>query len=233
MEQCKICIKRGFLTHTNYLNWEWNYNLTQTAWKNEIYSGNDEYNGQTAQKYINDHLGYRFVVRNSGLPYAAEKGKTFTANTLIENVGFGNITAKEKLTYILKDEDGAIYELTPKDAADPKKFLSRETTKVSSDLTLPEDIKTGEYRLYMRISEYGDVNTDNNFRCIRFANGEWDGETGSNLIGSFKVIEKKAPETLLKYLSGLISKTELEKYGTDFDHNNDGKTNILDVAAAL
>ena len=226
--------KEGSLTHTSYLNWEWNYNLTQTAWANEIYVGNDEYNGQTAQKYIRDHLGYRFVIRESTLPYAAEKGKTILSKVKLENVGFGNITSDEKLTYILKDENGMVRELTAQNNIDPKMFLSG-ITEVNAEIYLPEDVSAGKYDLYMRLSKYADNKNDNNFGCIRFANAaeQWDGETGANYIGSFKITEKRAPEMLLKNLSDIINTAELEKYGKDLDFNSDGKVDIFDVIAAL
>ena len=226
--------KEAFLTHTSYLNWEWNYNLTQTAWAKEIYTGNDEYNGKTAQKYIKDHLGYRFVVRNSILPYTAEKGGNIKAKTSLENVGFGNITSPAKLTYILKDKNGDIFELTPKNDLDPKDFLSG-INEVSADIELPENICLGECGVYMRISRYGDHKTDNNFGCIRFANSaaQWDSETGANYIGSFIVTKENAPKMLLKKLSDIISMEELEKYVSNPDFNGDGNVDIRDVIAAL
>lgn len=226
--------KEGFLTHTSYLNLEWNYNLTQNAWVKEIYLGDDEYNGQTAQKYIRDHLGYRFVLRESRLPFAAEKGKNILSQISLENVGFGNITANEKITYILKDSKGNIFELSPENVTDPKRLLSGKNN-VSAGLELPQDIAAGECAVYMRISKYGEYNSDNNYGCIRFANdaSQWDSETGANYIGSFRVIEKKAPEMLLKKLANIINAEELEKYGNDFDFNGNGNIDILDIIAAL
>lgn len=224
----------AFLTHTSYLNWEWNYNLTQTAWANEIYSGNDEYNGKTAQKYIRDHLGYRFVVRDSSLPYAAEKGKKVLSRVRLENVGFGNISTEQRLTYILRDANGNVFELSPEAPSDPKGFFSGETD-VSARLELPQDIAAGRCAVYMRISKYGQHDTDNNFGCIRFANAaeQWDAETGANYIGSFKVTEKGAPEMLFKKLADIINAEELEKYGDDFDFNGDGNVDILDIISVL
>ena len=226
--------KEAFLTHTSYLNWEWNYNLTQTAWKNEIYNGGGEYNGQTAQKYIKDHLGSRLVLRNSILPYAAEKGSTVLSDVRLENVGFGNITTPAVLTYILKDEDGNVFELAPKNAADPKTFLSGETA-ILSGIELPKDISVGECRVYMRISRYGDFKTDNNFGCIRFANAaeQWDGGTGANYIGSFKIAQKGAGTALLKHFSSLIPLSLAQQYGRDIDFNGDGRLDLTDVIALL
>lgn len=87
----------GFRTHTSYLNIEWNYNLIND-WKAKHFTGKDyEYDGSkidtlTGFKYIDDHLGYRFILRESWLPDTVGSGKTLRAKLKVQNVGFGNLT---------------------------------------------------------------------------------------------------------------------------------------------
>ncbi len=87
----------GFRTHTSYLNIEWNYNLIND-WKAKHFTGKDfEYDGTkidslTGFKYIEDHLGYRFVLRESWLRDTVYNGELFKAKLRIQNVGFGNLT---------------------------------------------------------------------------------------------------------------------------------------------
>ncbi len=87
----------GFRTHTSYLNIEWNYNLIND-WKAKHFTGKDfEYDGSkidslTGFKYIEDHLGYRFVLRESWLRDTVYNGELFKAKVKVQNVGFGNLT---------------------------------------------------------------------------------------------------------------------------------------------
>ena len=91
----------GFRTHTSYLNVQWNNNLIG-GWKASQFSGKDyEYDGSkvdslTGFKYINDHLGYRFVLRESWVTDTVGADGIFKAKVRIQNVGFGNLTRKMK-----------------------------------------------------------------------------------------------------------------------------------------
>ena len=91
----------GFRTHTSYLNIQWNNNLIG-GWKASQFSGKDyEYDGSkvdslTGFKYINDHLGYRFVLRESWVSDTVGDDGIFRAKLRIQNVGFGNLTRKMK-----------------------------------------------------------------------------------------------------------------------------------------
>lgn len=99
----------GFRTHTSYLNIEWNYNLIND-WKAKHFTGKDfEYDGSkidslTGFKYIEDHLGYRFVLRESWLPDTVGNSRTLRAKLKIQNVGFGNLTKDAKVYLIVEDE---------------------------------------------------------------------------------------------------------------------------------
>lgn len=87
----------GFRTHTSYLNVQWNNNLID-GWKKSQFEGKDfEYDGSkidslTGFKYVNDHLGYRFVLRESWLSDTVGSDGILRAKLRIQNVGFGNLT---------------------------------------------------------------------------------------------------------------------------------------------
>jgi hypothetical protein len=238
--------KEGFDTHTSYLNIAWNYNVIN-SWKNdEVYTGEDEYNGQTAFKYINDHLGYRLVMRDSVLPVAVKSGDSLAIDLKLENVGFGNIVNSKKVTVVLKNAAGDVIELTPEDDINPCEFLSKEISEIKTDIDLP-DMDKGVWSVYFRISKYGDLKTDNNYQCIRFGNAEkyWDKTIGANYIGSITVVsegvtkadtvEKADAALVLKLVSGAVDKEEFaEKYSlSGADCNGDEKIDLKDVAALL
>ncbi len=234
--------KEAFQTHTSYLNLRWNNNVID-KWKTaETYTGEGEYNGQTAFKYINDHLGYRLVMRDSVLPVAVKAGGDLDIDLNIENVGFGNIVNSKKATVVLKNSDGDVVELTPSEDINPCDFLSCEESEVKADVKLPE-MKNGEWKVYFRISEYGNLKEDNNFACIRFGNDKtyWDSAIGANYIGSVIVLPESSNTTkadataMLKYMSGITDEnTFYEKYGSTIaDLNEDGKVDLKDVILLL
>lgn len=97
----------GFRTHTSYLNIEWNYNLIN-SWKEVQFKGKDfEYdNTVTGFKYVEDHLGYRYVLRESKLIDTVDASGMFKAALKIQNVGFGNLTQKQPTRILLAKDAG-------------------------------------------------------------------------------------------------------------------------------
>ncbi len=182
--------KEGFRTHTTYLNSGWNDKVIN-SWKEEIYNGEDElYKGQSGYLYIANHLGYRFVLRNSELPENVEQESNVDINLDLENVGFGNIVNDKIATIVLENEEKR-YEI--KTDLQPTIWNSKEITNINYTINLPEDIEVGEWKMYLRVSQYGNLEEDNNYQCIRFANNNtWNEEIGANYIGTINVIEKQS-----------------------------------------
>ncbi|MBO7414916.1 MAG: DUF4832 domain-containing protein, partial [Fibrobacter sp.] len=96
----------GFRTHTSYLNIQWNNNLID-SWKKTLFNIKDfDYDFErvdslTGFKYINDHLGYRFVLRESWVTDTVGEDGIFKAKVRIQNVGFGNLTHKVKASLVV------------------------------------------------------------------------------------------------------------------------------------
>ncbi len=161
--------KEAFRTHTTYLNYEYDEDVIN-SWKDETYNGDDPlYKGKSGYLYITNHLGYRFVLRSSNINQT--ENKKLNLNFDIENVGFANLVIE-----------------TPIDATT---WNSRETSKINLDITLPDSLEETDYNVYLRLSKYGDLNTDNNYQCIRLANNNiWDESIMANYIGSFTYKEQ-------------------------------------------
>ena len=91
----------GFRTHTSYLNIQWNNNLIE-SWKKTPFTQKDfdydpaRVDSLSGFKYINDHLGYRFVLRESWLSDTVGDDGILRAKLRIQNVGFGNLTREVK-----------------------------------------------------------------------------------------------------------------------------------------
>ena len=87
----------GFRTHTSYLNIQWNNKLID-SWKKTPFKQKDfdydpaRVDSLSGFKYINDHLGYRFVLRESWMSDTVGDDGILRAKLRIQNVGFGNLT---------------------------------------------------------------------------------------------------------------------------------------------
>ncbi len=179
----------GFRTHTSYLNYEW-HQPTILSWEDTTFKGDDpEYYGKDGFTYVENHLGFRFILRNSEICDSITTGENIQAKLLVENVGFGNMTKRCKTTFVLKNSD-AIYEIFPETQIDPQEWLSQKKTEVTANIPLPTSISEGTYQLYMRVSEFGDVTKDNNYHCIQFGNAstQYDSSIGANLIGEIVIL---------------------------------------------
>ena len=177
----------GFRTHTSYLNIEWNNNLID-EWKKkefhprdtidkayESYTDGEGTLQNTAFKYINDHLGYRYVLRQSSLMDSLGPGSLLQLNMKIQNVGFGNMTKKRIATILLKElnADG-----TPKESATPLEF------KLSNDFD-PQTILSRKVVLKSPFDNNGNIADYDNVKS----------ETTFDGINDVK-LETKLPDTL-------------------------------------
>ena len=109
----------GFRTHTSYLNIQWNNNLIE-SWKKTLFKQKDfdydpaRVDSLSGFKYINDHLGYRFVLREAWMSDTVGSDRILRAKVRIQNVGFGNLTwnAPVRLA-VLDDLEGSDLEMCP------------------------------------------------------------------------------------------------------------------------
>ena len=168
----------GFRTHTSYLNIQWNNNLID-SWKKSLFKQKDfdydpaRYDSLSGFKYINDHLGYRFVLRESWLSDTVGADGILRAKLRIQNVGFGNLTWKAPVRLaVLTDLEGTgllmcpmptYYDLPDIDSRD---IHSRTISIAGGDTVMTFDgnneieISTklnirgkGRYQVYLKIGE--------------------------------------------------------------------------------
>ena len=205
--------KEAFRTHTTYLNSEWNDKVIK-SWKEETYNGDDKlYVGQTGYTYIANHLGYRFVLRKSELVDKVPANDTLKLKLQIENVGFANLI-NDKIMSIVLEKDGKTYEIPTN--IDATKWNSKEITNVNLQISLPDNIDLGEWKIYLRISQNGDMTTDNNYKCIQLANPNiWEENIGANYIGKVTILEAK--------------QEEIENNDNTVDNKNDNENNDNNV----
>ncbi len=181
-----------FRTHTTYLNYEWNQSVI-FSWKNEIYNGPDLiYQGLDAFTYIENHLGYRYVLRasyiNDYIYYNDEN--TLNIKGLIENVGAGNLINAKKVEIILEgEEETYIHEID----YDFRKILSNEISEYEYEINLNKTLKEGKYKVYLKISS-DDENSLGKY-TIEFANeNQYNDILQANYLGTTTVTKKESYE---------------------------------------
>ena len=208
----------GFRTHTSYLNIQWNNNLID-SWKKSHFNGKDfEYDGTkidslTGFKYINDHLGYRFVLRESWITDKVGADGVFKAKLRIQNVGFGNLTRKMKASLYVNGyrQEGMLdtlavitYDVPLSDSVDFMKVYSRKIEIKGADTVMTFDGNNEiefeanvpifkEWRgwpldIFLRV-----CSETNSSDCIHFANDSLRAGAiyGGIRIGSFVVDDRE------------------------------------------
>lgn len=173
------CTDEMFKLSLSYLNVEWNDKVI-SKWKNTKYSracGSEKnYYGQTAFTYIENRLGYRFVLQNTKLKYAVKSG-IFTGQLKIGNVGFGNLTKKKLLKLYFTDEAGKVaFE------------CGAGVFNGESEINFSQKVKleSGKYKVFL--CAYGKEINGSPAYAVRFANSDIRNEAlKANFIGEITV----------------------------------------------
>eukprot|EP00833_Pecoramyces_ruminatium_P016781 jgi/Orpsp1_1/1190813/evm.model.d7180000081358.1 len=191
--------KDAFRTHFSYLNLG-HYKPTVNAMRTEKYKGTDSrYKGQYGFTYIENHLGYRFVVRGVRLTKNAYKNNKFEIEVDIENVGFAPLIKPKSLYFIIVDNYGksnVLSDMKILKNGNPNSWLSEETYTLKAETILSSSLSNGNNKIYLRISTKGELDGLKGYP-IRFANNDeniWNNKLGANYLGSFIINNSdKAP----------------------------------------
>lgn len=148
---------------------------------------NSAYYGETVYKFIRDHLGYRFVLRNSVITAEAEQGGMITAALKIENTGFAGVIKKQR-TEVILEKDGEY--MTALSDTDDRNWLSASVSEEKLEIKLPGNIPSGKWNVYIRLSAGESDMKNASQRTVKFANsGVYNSSLGANLIGSVMIKE--------------------------------------------
>lgn len=173
------------LTHCQYLNGTHD-TAVKDKWGASVYSGDEEeYQGIDGLKYIQDHLGYRFVLRNSSVSSWVKQGTVFSVTLEIENTGFANLTNQRTAELVL-EQNGVEYaaELT----ADPREWKAGNTTKLKLLMQAPGKLTPGEWNLYLRLPDADGELAQRSEYSVKFSNeGIYNAELDGNYLGSIQV----------------------------------------------
>jgi len=144
------------------------------------------YYGQSLQKFMLDHMGYRFVLRSAETTATVDPGTTVSFRGKVENVGFGNLLAGMTAELIIVAPNGT-YNAVPV-SIDPQKWYSAQISEYSVTLTVPKSLKAGKYNAFLRFGTVGYKDAASSAATIKFANKQpVTNVFGGNYIGSFSV----------------------------------------------
>lgn len=184
-------IPEMYKTHLSYING----NIFQ-LYKDYTFSAeydvdgvdNSAYYGENVYQFIRDHIGYRFVLRNSEITSETVQGGDVQVNFEVENTGFAGVIPSVQ-SYVILEKDG-VYTLAESDI-DCHDWQSCTKSIETLDIKIPDNLPSGEWNVYFKLNMGTEADTMNmNNRSIRFANNDiWNGALGANYMGSVTIAE--------------------------------------------
>lgn len=179
LHDIETCLPEMFKINLSYLNIEWN-NQVIDKWKNSTYTkkcGDEEnYYGKTAFEYIQNRMGYRFVLVNPSVKYN-EKSSNLKVNLPLKNLGFGNLNKTKKAKLLFVDGSGEV-----KFSKQVQDFTGEESVSCSADLNL----EGGKYTVYLCL--YGEEVDGKPTYALQLANKNiWNAELKANKIGEIEI----------------------------------------------
>ena len=149
-----------------------------------------EYDGRDLHKFMYDHMGYRFVVRDARLPKKLSSGKKSMLAFEVENTGFGKLLLPSKAEILFVSGEEVFASPVDTSKCDISSLAGAEKRRMAAVFVVPDDLKPGSYDLYLRFSAplkdeaVGAVPR----RPIRFANADmWNDELKANAFGKVEV----------------------------------------------
>jgi len=178
LHNIEACLPEMNKIHLSYLNAEWD-NRVIDKWKNSYYTeecgADKKYYGKTAFTYIQNRLGYRFVLKNSVFTYSDSSEKLNVRLTL-QNAGFGNLNRNKRAKLIFTDGTGAAAFVAD---------IGEIAVKDELEFNVEHGLESGKYDVYLCI--YGEELQNAPLYCVKFANdGLWNAGLKANKIGSFE-----------------------------------------------
>lgn len=220
------CIPEMYKTHLSYINgnifqlyndYKFDKNYDVVGYDNSAYYG------QTVYQFIRDHLGYRFVLKESQFPQSVAQGENLEFSFKVVNNGFANPVKEQKCEIIL-EKDGKF--VTTEVDVKPTEWLSGKTVNIQLNLKLPAFLETGEWKVYFKSSVGVDNFSQYGFRSVRFASKYvWQENLGANYLGYIQIMPSDSCENtfgevgkILKtaHLYSLSGKTVVDGQGDDW-----------------
>ncbi|MBQ8922537.1 MAG: DUF4832 domain-containing protein [Oscillospiraceae bacterium] len=214
-------IPEMYQTHLSYINsniWSLYKDYTFSAEYDVPQGDHSAYYGENVYKFMRDHLGYRFVLRDSRHTVQVKQGGTLELAFQVENTGFA-APIRAQQAELLLEKDGDYYR-TPV-SLDSRTWRSCETVTEQLSAALPGSLEPGDWRIYLKLSVGDNPVQQLSARSVRFANdGIWNAALGANYLGTVTVTESDDAASLTQPVFG--STEHPQRYTVSGLHITDG-----------
>ncbi len=90
--------------HVSYLNSQHDPDVLN-KWRNSVYNGTGVFSGSNGYDYVDAHLGYRYLIKDSHLDFHSFAGDKATLYFTIENTGFSSAYKKFNTTLLITNNN--------------------------------------------------------------------------------------------------------------------------------
>lgn len=146
-----------------------------------------EYDGKDMRKFMLDHMGWRFVVRDARVPRVLPRGRKSMVALEVENTGFGRLLLPSRAEMVFRS-GGKVFS-APCAKAGFSGIDGGARKRMALSFETPQGVPPGDVELFVRVSApvKGEKRGGIPLRPVRLANaGTWDEELKANRIGNTK-----------------------------------------------
>ena len=142
----------------------------------------DGFQSQNCFVDIQKKLGYRFELKSATLPTSVALNTTLPVTIKIVNQGFAAPFNERNAYIVLKNlTTNQVYPILMN--ADPRLWLGPNEITITENLTLPTNLTTGNYKMYLHLPDNSPTIANRPDYAIRFANESvWESITGYNSL---------------------------------------------------
>ncbi|NHM06871.1 DUF4832 domain-containing protein [Flavobacterium sp. CYK-4] len=145
---------------------------------------------------VQKKLGYRFELKTATLPTSVALGSTLPIVLKIVNQGFASPFNERKAYIVLKNlTTNQVYPIQLN--TDPRLWLGPNEITIAQNLTLPTNLTTGNYKMYLHLPDKAPTLAARPEYAIRFANDNmWESITGYNSLNHTLSVTSAALATI-------------------------------------
>lgn len=142
---------------------------------------------------MNIRMGYRYQMVQGIYSDEAAPGGKANITLQIRNAGYAPLYNARPAYIVLRKDERQYY--TIRLQSDPRTWLPNgEITTISEQITIPADIPTGTYNMYIYLPDNHPSLTANSKYAVRFANTDvWDETFGMNALNATLLVSTAAP----------------------------------------
>ncbi len=175
---------------------------------------------------LNRNLGYRYQLLSGTYADEAAPGGKMSVKIQLKNVGYAPLYNYRPAYIVLKNGTNT-YSVQLQ--SDPRTWLPNGvTTTINEQITLPSNISTGTYQLYLYLPDAYSSIASNPKYAVRFANADvWNSSTGMNSLNASVQVTGSAnpgtdptPDPEAVDLPGTLNKANVNSYSDDMTWYN-------------